>query len=94
MTKKMNILMAAACLGLMLLPGISLAADSSAASAADQGQYSDPANPQDDQPEASGEGSDGNENAMPEDGMNDEESAPADEAPDDGDSPDGEVPAQ
>lgn len=87
MTKKLHILMAAAYFGLMLIPGITLAADDGAAASGDNGQYSDEASPQADQPDNAGDNG-GDEGAMPEDNTGDE-TAPADEPPADDEAPDG-----
>lgn len=79
MTTKLKTLMAAACMGLMLMPGMIVAAEDNSATPSDNGQMMDQANPDSaDNPEASGNPGGGDESAMPENGQGSDETAPSD----------------
>lgn len=89
MTKKLKMLMAAACLGLMMMPGMIVAAGNDAATPSDNGQMMNQASPNSaDNPEASGNAGSSDENAMPEDGQGSDDAAPSDDGSTDGGSMD------
>jgi hypothetical protein len=79
MTTRLKTLMAAACLGLMLVPAMVMAAEDDSATPPDNGQMMDQADPGSaDNPGASGNSGSSDESAMPESGQGSDEAAPSD----------------
>jgi hypothetical protein len=81
MTKKLKAVIAAACLCIMLTPGMIMAAEDDSATPPDNGQMIDEANPSSADNPQSGDTGNGSENAMPENGQGNDETAPSDSEP-------------